>query len=163
MTRLARASNIVTPHSGKTLTGGLDAFAFLKPRRFFGAARKAEEGGSLTIISTALIETESRADEAIFEEFKGTGNMEIHLDRTLLDRSIFPCINVVQSKTRREELLLEEDVHSKVMVLRRFLSQMGAAESMELLAEQLNKTDSNEDLLEMMAQGGVGSNKRSKR
>ena len=163
MTRLARASNIVTPHSGKTLTGGLDAFAFLKPRRFFGAARKAEEGGSLTIISTALIETESRADEAIFEEFKGTGNMEIHLDRTLLDRSIFPCINVVQSKTRREELLLEENVHSKVMVLRRFLSQMGAAESMELLAEQLNKTDSNEDLLEMMAQGGVGSNKRSKR
>jgi len=162
MTRLARACNIVMPHSGKTLSGGLDAFAFLKPRRFFGGARKIEEGGSLTIIATALVETESRADEAIFEEFKGTGNMEVHLDRSLLDRSIFPCINVLQSKTRREELLLEPDVLSKVLVLRRFLSQMGPAESMELLAEQLNKTNSNEELLEMMAKGGVGSGKSSR-
>jgi len=146
----SRACNLVVPTSGKTLTGGLDSLAFVKPRKFFGAARKIEEGGSLTIIATALIDTESRADDAIFEEFKGTGNMEVHLERSLLDRSIFPTINISLSKTRREESLMKPDTLRKVWVLRKFLSKMGVAESMELLSEQLDKNPTNEDLLEMM-------------
>ncbi|SVD23873.1 uncharacterized protein METZ01_LOCUS376727, partial [marine metagenome] len=150
MTRYARACNLVVPTSGKTLTGGLDSLAFVKPRKFFGSARKIEEDGSLTIIATALIDTESRADDAIFEEFKGTGNMEVHLERSLLDRSIFPTINISLSKTRREESLMKPDVLRKVWILRKFLSQMGVAESMELLSEQLDKNPTNEDLLEMM-------------
>lgn len=150
MTRLARAYNVVAPHSGKTLTGGLDALAFIKPRKLFGAGRKIEEGGSLTIMSTALIDTESRADEHIYEEFKGTANMEIHLERSLLDRRIFPSININKSKTRREELLLKPEVLSKVWLLRKFMGQMSTAESMELFVEQLGKTDSNEAFLEMM-------------
>lgn len=150
MTRLARACNVVAPHSGKTLSGGLDALAFVKPRKFFGAARKIEEGGSLTIISTVLIDTESRGDEHIYEEFKGTGNMEIHLERSLLDRRIFPSININKSKTRREELLLKPEVLSKAWVLRKFMGQMSTAESMELFVEQLGKTETNEQFLEMM-------------
>ena len=150
MTRLARACNVVAPHSGKTLTGGLDALAFIKPRQFLGAARKFEEGGSLTIISTVLIDTESRGDEHIYEEFKGTANMEIHLERSLLDRRIFPSINITKSKTRREELLLKPEILSKAWVLRKFMGQMSTAESMELLVEQLGKTTANEQFLEMM-------------
>ena len=162
MTRFARACNLVVPTSGKTLTGGLDSLAFVKPRKFFGSARKIEEGGSLTIIATALIDTESRADDAIFEEFKGTGNMEVHLERSLLDRSIFPTINISLSKTRREESLMKTDDLRKVWVLRKFLSQMGVAESMELLSEQLEKNPTNEDLLEMMTTNPTKSESGSK-
>ena len=153
MTRLTRACNITAPHSGKTLTGGLDALAFLKPRKFFGAARKIEEGGSLTIISTVLVDTESRADDAIYEEFKGTGNMEIHLERSLLDRRIFPSIDIHQSKTRREELLLKPDVLNKSWILRKLMGQMNTAESMEFFVEQLGKAETNEQFLEMMVNG----------
>ena len=147
----------MAPHSGKTLSGGLDALAFVKPRRFCGAARKIEEGGSLTILATVLIDTESRADEHIYEEFKGTANMEIHLERSLLDRRIFPSINIEKSKTRREELLLKPEALSKVWVLRKFMGQMNTAESMELLVEQLGKSETNEEFIEMMV-----NNTRSK-
>ena len=150
LTRLARAYNLTAPHSGKTLTGGLDAMALVKPRQFCGAARKFEEGGSLTIIASVLIGTESRGDEAIYEEFKGTANMEIHLERSLLDRRIFPSINLEKSKTRREELLLAPDVLNKVWVLRKFTSQMDSAESLEMLVEQFGKTTTNEEFLERM-------------
>ncbi len=150
LTRLARAYNLTAPHSGKTLTGGLDAMALVKPRQFCGAARKFEEGGSLTIIASVLIGTESRGDEAIYEEFKGTANMEIHLERSLLDRRIFPSINLEKSKTRREELLLAPDVLNKVWVLRKFTSQMDSAESLEMLVEQFGKTGTNEEFLERM-------------
>ncbi len=150
LTRLARAYNLTAPHSGKTLTGGLDAMALVKPRQFCGAARKFEEGGSLTIIASVLIGTESRGDEAIYEEFKGTANMEIHLERSLLDRRIFPSINIERSKTRREELLLAPDVLNKVWVLRRFTNQMDSAESLEMLVEQLGKTRTNDEFLEGM-------------
>ncbi len=150
MTRLARAHNLMAPHSGKTLSGGLDAMAFVKPRQFCGAARKLEEGGSLTIIASVLVDTESRGDEYIYEEFKGTANMEIHLERSLFDRRIFPSINIEKSKTRREELLLAPDVLNKVWVLRKFMSQMNTAESLELLVEQFGKTKTNEEFLQMM-------------
>ena len=150
LTRLARAYNLTAPHSGKTLTGGLDAMALVKPRQFCGAARKFEEGGSLTIIASVLVGTESRGDEAIYEEFKGTANMEIHLERSLLDRRIFPSINLEKSKTRREELLLAPDVLNKVWVLRKFTSQMDSAESLEMLVEQFSKTTTNEEFLERM-------------
>jgi transcription termination factor Rho len=153
MTRLARACNIVTPSSGKTLTGGLDVMAFVKPRKFFGAARKIEEGGSLTIIATVLIDTESRGDEHIFEEFKGTANMEIWFERSLLDQRIFPSINIDRSKTRREELLLKPEVLRKAWVLRKYMRQMSTGESMELFVEQLEKTKNNEEFLEMMVDG----------
>ena len=162
MTRLARAHNVMAPHSGKTLSGGLDALAFVKPRRFCGAARKIEEGGSLTILATVLIDTESRADEHIYEEFKGTANMEIHLERSLLDRRIFPSINIEKSKTRREELLLKPAALSKVWVLRKFMGQMNTAESMELLVEQLGKTESNEEFIEMMANNNRSKNGSSR-
>ncbi len=162
MTRLARAHNVMAPHSGKTLSGGLDALAFVKPRRFCGAARKIEEGGSLTILATVLIDTESRADEHIYEEFKGTANMEIHLERSLLDRRIFPSINIEKSKTRREELLLKPAALSKVWVLRKFMGQMNTAESMELLVEQLGKTGTNEEFIEMMVKNNRSKNGSSR-
>ena len=157
LTRLARAYNLTAPHSGKTLTGGLDAMALVKPRQFCGAARKFEEAGSLTIIASVLVGTESRGDEAIYEEFKGTANMEIHLERSLLDRRIFPSINIEKSKTRREELLLAPDVLNKVWVLRKFTSQMDSAESLEMLVEQFGKTGTNEEFLERMADNASSS------
>ena len=151
MTRLARAHNVMAPHSGKTLSGGLDAMAFVKPRQFCGAARKFEEGGSITVIATVLIDTESRQDEYIYEEFKGTANMEIHMERALLDLQIYPPINIKRSKTRREELLLAPDALNKVWVLRKFTGQMENAESLEMLIEQFGKTMTNEEFLERMA------------
>ena len=143
ITRLARAYNTVQPHSGKILSGGVDANALHKPKRFFGAARNIEEGGSLTIIATALVDTGSRMDEVIFEEFKGTGNMEAHLDRGLVDRRIFPSINVEHSGTRKEELLYHPDEYSKVVLLRKALTGVPSIEAMELLLNKLKKTNSN--------------------
>lgn len=143
ITRLARAYNTVQPHSGKILSGGVDANALHKPKRFFGAARNIEEGGSLTIMATALVDTGSRMDEVIFEEFKGTGNMEVHLDRSLVDRRIFPSINVAMSGTRKEELLYHPDELSKVAVLRRALTEVPAVEAMELLLSKLRETPNN--------------------
>jgi transcription termination factor Rho len=153
LTRYARASNAIAPHTGRTLTGGIDITALQRPKRFFGAARNIEEGGSLTIIATCLVDTGSRADEVIYEEFKGTGNMEVHLDRTLLDRRIFPTIDINQSKTRREELLLDDRTLNKVWILRKFLSQLNLAESMELFLERMGKTRTNEEFLESMKGG----------
>ena len=143
ITRLARAYNTVQPHSGKILSGGVDANALHKPKRFFGAARNIEEGGSLTIMATALVDTGSRMDEVIFEEFKGTGNMEVHLDRSLVDRRIFPSINVAMSGTRKEELLYHPDEFTKVAVLRRALTEVPAVEAMELLLSKMRKTPNN--------------------
>ena len=143
ITRLARAYNTVQPHSGKILSGGVDANALHKPKRFFGAARNIEEGGSLTIMATALVDTGSRMDEVIFEEFKGTGNMEVHLDRGLVDRRIFPSINIAMSGTRKEELLYHPDEFSKVALLRRALTDVPAVEAMELLLGKLRNTPNN--------------------
>lgn len=143
ITRLARAYNTVQPHSGKILSGGVDANALHKPKRFFGAARNIEEGGSLTIIATALVDTGSRMDEVIFEEFKGTGNMEVHLDRALVERRIFPSINIERSGTRKEELLYHPDECSRVVMLRRALTGVPAVEAMDLLLGKLKKTPSN--------------------
>ncbi len=148
ITRLARASNTVTPHSGKILSGGVDANALHKPKRFFGAARNIEEGGSLTIIATALIETGSRMDEVIFEEFKGTGNMELVLDRRISDRRIFPAIDVNRSGTRKEELLLTSDELNRVWVLRKVLSEMQTVEAIEFLMNKIKGTRSNRDFLQ---------------
>ncbi len=150
ITRLARAHNAVVPHSGKILSGGVDANALQKPKRFFGAARNIEEGGSLTIISTALIETGSRMDEVIFEEFKGTGNMELALDRRLFNRRIFPAIDISRSSTRKEELLVDSDTLSKLWIMRKFLAEMNPVEAMEFLLERLKKTKSNEQFLQSM-------------
>jgi len=150
ITRLARAYNTVQPPSGKVLSGGIDANALQRPKRFFGAARNLEEGGSLTIIATALIDTGSRMDDVIFEEFKGTGNMELHLDRKLVDRRVFPAIDSERSGTRKEELLMDKDRLNKVWILRKILSQMSVVESMELLIDKLAKTESNDDFLKMM-------------
>jgi transcription termination factor Rho len=150
ITRLARAHNTVTPHSGKILSGGVDANALHRPKRFFGAARNVEEGGSLTIVATALIETGSRMDEVIFEEFKGTGNMEIVLDRKLSDRRVFPAIDVNRSGTRKEELLLEEEELNRVWILRKLLSELSDVEAMELLLEKMRGTKSNKEFLRMM-------------
>jgi transcription termination factor Rho len=147
ITRLARAYNTVQPHSGKILSGGVDANALHKPKRFFGAARNIEEGGSLTIIATALVDTGSRMDEVIFEEFKGTGNMEVHLDRGLVDRRIFPSINVERSGTRKEELLYHPDEYSRVVLLRRALTGVPPVEAMELLLGKLKKHKSNIEFL----------------
>jgi len=147
LTRLARAYNTVQPHSGKILTGGVDAQALHKPKRFFGAARNIEEGGSLTIIATCLIDTGSRMDEVIFEEFKGTGNMEINLDRRLVDKRIFPAIDIERSGTRKEELLLHPDELKKIWVLRKALSGMNPVEMMELLIERMKKTSCNAEFL----------------
>ena len=147
ITRLARAHNAVVPHSGKILSGGVDSNALQKPKRFFGAARNIEDGGSLTIIATALIETGSRMDEVIFEEFKGTGNMELHLDRHLVDKRIYPAINIERSGTRREELLLHPDELERVWTLRRVLNGVPGVEAMELLIGKLKKTNSNIEFL----------------
>jgi len=151
ITRLARAYNTIQPHSGKILSGGVDANALHKPKRFFGAARNIEEGGSLTIMATALVDTGSRMDEVIFEEFKGTGNMEVHLDRALVDRRIFPSINVERSGTRKEELLYHPDELNRIVLLRRALTGVPPVEAMELLLGKLNKTKSNIEFLLSMA------------
>jgi len=153
ITRLARAYNTVQPHSGKILSGGVDANALHKPKRFFGAARNIEEGGSLTIMATALVDTGSRMDEVIFEEFKGTGNMEVHLDRALVDRRIFPSINIERSGTRKEELLYHPDECSRVVILRRALTGVPPVEAMDLLLGKLKKTRSNIEFL--LGMGGV--------
>jgi transcription termination factor Rho len=153
ITRLARAYNTVVPPSGKILSGGVDANALQRPKRFFGAARKVEEGGSLTIMATALIDTGSRMDDVIFEEFKGTGNMEIHLDRKLADKRIFPAADITKSGTRKEELLLDKTVLQRVWVLRKVLSTLSPVEAMELMLEKLTRTKSNENFLESMAGG----------
>ncbi|KPL00328.1 MAG: transcription termination factor Rho, partial [candidate division Zixibacteria bacterium SM23_73_2] len=150
ITRLARAHNAVVPHSGKILSGGVDSNALQKPKRFFGAARNIEEGGSLTIIATALVETGSRMDEVIFEEFKGTGNMEMVLDRRLSDRRIFPAIDINRTGTRKEELLLTENELNKVWILRKFLNEMNAVEAMEFLLDRMRKTKSNDQFLDSM-------------
>ncbi len=150
ITRLARAHNAVTPHSGKILSGGIDANALQKPRRFFGAARNIEEGGSLTIIATALIETGSRMDEGVFEEFKGTGNMELELSRKLANRWVFPAIDLSTSSTRKAELLLDPEVLGKVKILRKFLDGLGPVEAMELMLERLSRTKTNADFLKSM-------------
>ncbi|MDZ7361287.1 MAG: transcription termination factor Rho [candidate division KSB1 bacterium] len=151
ITRLARAHNAVVPHSGKILSGGLDATALERPKRFFGAARNIEEGGSLTIIATALIDTGSRMDEVIFEEFKGTGNMELVLDRRLSDRRLFPSIDINKSGTRKEELLLTEMELNRVYILRKFLSDLTPVEAMEFLLERMRGTKSNEEFLKNMS------------
>lgn len=150
ITRLARAHNSVVPHSGKILSGGLDATALERPKRFFGAARNIEEGGSLTIIATALIETGSRMDEVIFEEFKGTGNMELQLDRRLSDRRIYPAIDVTRSGTRKEELLLSDFELNRVWILRKFLAELTPVEAMEFLLDRMRGTKSNKEFLDAM-------------
>ncbi|HUI17552.1 MAG TPA: transcription termination factor Rho, partial [Alphaproteobacteria bacterium] len=152
ITRLARAYNTVVPSSGKVLTGGVDANALQRPKRFFGAARNIEEGGSLTIIATALIDTGSRMDEVIFEEFKGTGNSEIILDRKLSDKRVFPSIDITRSGTRKEELLVDRDVLSKMWVLRRILMPMGMNDAMEFLLDKLRHTKSNAEFFASMNQ-----------
>ena len=155
ITRLARAYNVTVPHSGKILSGGVDANALHKPKRFFGAARNIDEGGSLTIIATALIETGSRMDEVIFEEFKGTGNMELVLDRHISDKRIFPAIDINRSGTRKEELLLSETELNRVYLLRNFLSDMPPTEAIEFLLDRMKRTATNQDFLDSMAQGGA--------
>jgi transcription termination factor Rho len=154
ITRLARAYNTVVPPSGKVLSGGVDSNALQKPKRFFGAARNIEEGGSLTVMGTALIDTGSRMDDVIFEEFKGTGNMEVHLDRKLTEKRVFPSIDINKSGTRKEELLLDQWELKRVWVLRKVLNPLSTVESMELLQERLEKTKSNKEFLESMSQGG---------
>jgi len=151
ITRLARAHNTVVPHSGKILSGGVDSNALHKPKRFFGAARNIEEGGSLTIIATALIDTGSRMDEVIFEEFKGTGNNELVLDRRLSDRRIFPSLEMNKSGTRKEELLLSKEELSRVWVLRKLLNEMNIIEGMEFLLEKMRETKDNKDFLRSMS------------
>ena len=152
ITRLARAYNTVVPSSGKVLTGGVDANALQRPKRFFGAARNIEEGGSMTIIGTALIDTGSRMDEVIFEEFKGTGNSEIILDRKLADKRTFPAMDITKSGTRKEELLVDKGTLSKMWVLRRILTPMGVVDSMEFLVGKLKGTKSNEEFFDSMNQ-----------
>jgi transcription termination factor Rho len=152
ITRLARAYNTVVPPSGKVLSGGIDANALQKPKRFFGAARNIEEGGSLTIIGTALVDTGSRMDEVIFEEFKGTGNMEINLDRRLVDRRVYPSIDIQRSGTRKEELLLEQGDLNRIWLLRKVLQPMNTVESMEFLLEKMRATKNNRDFLDSMNQ-----------
>jgi transcription termination factor Rho len=151
ITRLARAYNTVVPPSGKVLSGGVDSNALQRPKRFFGAARNIEEGGSMTIIATALIDTGSRMDDVIFEEFKGTGNMEIHLDRKLVDKRVFPSIDINKSGTRKEELLLNADELTRVWILRKVLSPLSAVEAMELLLDKMGKTRTNQDFLSSMS------------
>jgi transcription termination factor Rho len=153
ITRLARAHNAIIPPSGKVLSGGIDANALNKPKKFFGSARKLEEGGSLTIIATALIDTGSRMDEVIFEEFKGTGNMEINLDRRLVDKRLFPAIDISRSGTRKEELLIADTDLNRIWILRKVLSQLNEVEAMELLLEKISKTKTNSDFLNAMSKG----------
>ncbi len=154
ITRLARAYNTVVPTSGKVLTGGVDANALQRPKRFFGAARNIEEGGSLTIIATALIDTGSRMDDVIYEEFKGTGNMEIHMERRLAEKRVYPALNVNRSGTRREELLLKPDVLQKVWILRKLLYGMDEIQAMEFLLDKMKATKSNAEFFDMMRRGG---------
>jgi len=152
ITRLARAYNTVVPHSGKILSGGVDSNALHKPKRFFGAARNIEQGGSLTIIGTALVDTGSRMDEVIFEEFKGTGNMEIHLDRKLMEKRIFPCVDINKSGTRKEELLLDDSTLNRVWVLRKLLAPLNPIDSMEFLLDKITVTKTNNEFLDSMNQ-----------
>jgi transcription termination factor Rho len=151
ITRLARAHNVVVPHSGKILSGGVDSNALHRPKRFFGAARNVEEGGSLTIIATALIDTGSRMDEVIFEEFKGTGNMELQLNRQLSDRRIFPAIDLNKSGTRKEELLLDDKDLNRIWILRKLLNELNMTEAMEFLLEKMKGTRNNKDFLQSMS------------
>ena len=151
ITRLARAYNTIVPASGKVLSGGVDSNALQRPKRFFGAARNIEEGGSLTIIATALIDTGSRMDEVIFEEFKGTGNLEIHLDRKLADRRVFPAIDIQKSGTRKEELLISKEDLNRVWVLRKVLAPLSPQEAMELLLSKMAKTKNNGEFLSSMS------------
>jgi len=155
ITRLARAYNSIVPPSGKVLSGGVDSNALQRPKRFFGAARNIEEGGSLTIMATALVETGSRMDDVIFEEFKGTGNMEIVLDRKMVDKRVFPAVDINRSGTRKEELLLPKDELNRIWVLRKVLNPLSPVEAMELMLERLAKTKSNKDFLESMSSAGV--------
>ena len=150
ITRLARAYNTVVPASGKILTGGVDANALHRPKRFFGAARNVEEGGSLTIIATALVETGSRMDDVIYEEFKGTGNMELHLDRRMAEKRLFPAININKSGTRREELLVPNDQLQRMWLLRKFLHPMDDLEATEFLVDKLKASKDNNDFFELM-------------
>ena len=150
ITRLARAYNTIAPPSGKVLSGGLDSNALQRPKRFFGSARNIEDGGSLTILATALVDTGSRMDDVIFEEFKGTGNMEVHLDRRLADKRIFPAIDISQSGTRKEELLVDRDRLNKMWVLRKVLSPLGTMEAMEFLMDKIAGTKDNQDFLQSM-------------
>ena len=152
ITRLARAYNTVVPPSGKVLSGGVDSNALHKPKRFFGAARNIENGGSLTIISTALIDTGSRMDEVIFEEFKGTGNMELHLDRRIADRRVFPAFDLIRSGTRKEELLIPKNNLNKIWILRRLLQEMNPVEAMEFIIDKIRKTETNQAFLNSMNQ-----------
>ncbi|MDD2728788.1 transcription termination factor Rho [Malikia sp.] len=154
ITRLARAYNNVLPSSGKVLTGGVDANALQRPKRFFGAARNVEEGGSLTIIATALVDTGSRMDEVIFEEFKGTGNCEIHLDRRLYEKRVFPSIQLNRSGTRREELLLQPEILQKTRILRQFMYNMDEVESMEMVLKSMKQTKNNHEFFDLMRRGG---------
>ena len=153
ITRLARAYNTIVPTSGKVLSGGVDSNALQRPKRFFGAARNIEDGGSLTIIATALVDTGSRMDEVIFEEFKGTGNSEVHLDRKLADRRVFPAIDIQKSGTRKEELLMSKEDLNRVYVLRRVLTPLSPVEAMELLLSKMGKTKSNGEFLNAMSGG----------
>ncbi|AGW91116.1 MULTISPECIES: transcription termination factor Rho [Cupriavidus] len=154
ITRLARAYNTVVPASGKVLTGGVDANALQRPKRFFGAARNLEEGGSLTIIATALIETGSRMDDVIYEEFKGTGNMEVHLERRLAEKRVYPSINLNKSGTRREELLIKPEILQKIWVLRKFISDMDEVQAMEFIMDKMKATKNNAEFFDMMRRGG---------
>ncbi len=156
ITRLARAYNTIVPPSGKVLSGGVDSNALQRPKRFFGAARNIEEGGSLTIMATALIDTGSRMDDVIFEEFKGTGNMEIGLDRKLVDKRVFPAIDINRSGTRKEELLVPKDELTRIWILRKVLNPLSTVEAMELLLEKMSKSKSNADFLASMSGGGGG-------
>jgi transcription termination factor Rho len=153
ITRLARAYNAIVPPSGKVLSGGVDSNALQRPKRFFGAARNIEDGGSLTIIATALVETGSRMDDVIFEEFKGTGNSEIVLDRKMIDRRVFPGVDMNRSGTRKEELLLPKDELNRIWVLRKVLNSLSPVEAMELMLERLAKTKSNKEFLDSMSAG----------
>ena len=153
ITRLARAYNTVVPTSGKVLTGGVDANALHRPKRFFGAARNIEEGGSLTIIATALIETGSRMDEVIYEEFKGTGNMEVHLERRLAEKRVYPAININRSGTRKEELLIKPDLLQKIWILRKLLHDMDEIQAMEFLLDKIRQTKNNSEFFDMMKRG----------
>ncbi len=156
ITRLARAYNTIAPSSGRVLTGGVDSQALQKPKKFFGTARNIESGGSLTILATALIETGSRMDDVIFEEFKGTGNMEVNLDRKLVNKRVFPAVDIFRSGTRKEELLLTEEEINKVWILRKILNPLGMVEAMELVVEKMRNTKSNKDFLKSMEVEGVG-------
>jgi transcription termination factor Rho len=153
ITRLARAHNAVIPHSGRIMSGGIDAKGLEKPKRFFGAARNIEGGGSLTIVATALIETGSRMDEVIFEEFKGTGNMELVLDRQIAERRVYPAININKSGTRKEELLLTQEELNRVYLLRNFLGDMPETDAIDFLLKQMNRSKNNQEFFKQMVQG----------